>query len=141
MPFSSSAFPPAPYHPMAAGRKAVRRSPFGSSSPASCPCGIALAPCRLFDWMRRGGRRGDWLLMYRGVVHHVSSIDVYNEYDVCDVYKRYKDTRIREYDRYIWNDADRTMAMSCSKLGDETGGRVRPDEQDPTGRYNEYGKN
>ena len=94
MPFLSSVFPPAPYHPMAAGHLIVR-----------CPClahrrlllvlgGIALASCRLFDSRRTGreaGRLLAWLL-WRG-----SSIDVYNEYDVCDVYKRYKDTRIQGY--------------------------------------------
>lgn len=37
---------------------------------------------------REAGRLLAWL-SWRG-----SLIDVYNEYDVCDVYKRYKDTRI-----------------------------------------------
>lgn len=58
MPFSSSVFPPAPYHPMAAGHLIVR-----------CPClahrrlllalgGIALASCRLFDSRRTGREAG-----------------------------------------------------------------------------------
>lgn len=99
MPFSSSAFPPVSYHPMAAERGACAVSSFGSSSPASCSSlAIALASCRLFDSRRTGreaGRLLAWLL-WRG-----SSIDVYNEYDVCDVYKRYKDTRIQGCDGYI----------------------------------------
>ena len=65
-----------------------------------------LARCRLLpaiplssrigspDERRRDGRRDGGLLGYRGVVRRGSSIDVYNEYDVCDVYKRYKNTRI-----------------------------------------------
>lgn len=77
--------------------------PFGSSSPASCsPLAIALASCRQFD-LTNGtgdGTRG-CLLGYCGVAHHASSMDVYNEYDVCDIYKRYKNTRIREYDGYM----------------------------------------
>ena len=50
-----------------------------------------------------------------------------------------KDTRIQGYENMmdIWGDVDGMMAMPCSTLGDET--VVRPDEQDPTGRYNEYG--
>ena len=43
---------------------------------------VALASCRLSDLRRRDGRRGGGLLGYRGVVHHVSSMDVYNKYDV-----------------------------------------------------------
>ena len=50
---------------------------------------------------RDGSRRGDCLLGYRHVAHCVSSMGVYNEYNVCDVYKRYKDTMIREYDGYM----------------------------------------
>ena len=95
---------------MAAWRGVVRRPPFGSSSPASCLGAVALASCRLSDLRRRDGRRGGGLLGYRGVAHHSSSIDVYNEYDVCDVYEIYKDTRIREYDEYMgrcgWDDGD-----------------------------------
>lgn len=62
------------------GMDSVRCPSFGSSSPASCP------RC------------------------YVSSMDVYNEYDVCDVYKRYKDTKIQKYDEYMgrcgWDDSD-----------------------------------
>lgn len=50
---------------------------------------------------REGRRRGDCLLGYRHMAHRVSSMGVYNKYDVCDVYKRYKDTMIREYDGYM----------------------------------------
>ena len=106
MPFSSSAFPPAPYHHMAAGRVAVRRPP---PPPiwliVACflvPGAVALASCRSFDSRRTGREAGGGLLGYRGVAHHASSMNVYNEYDVCDLYKRYKDTRIREYDGYMW---------------------------------------
>lgn len=77
--------------------------PFSSSSPASCsPLAIALASCRQFDLTNEtgDGTRG-CLLGYCGVAHHASSMNVYNEYDVCDIYKRYKNTRIREYDRYM----------------------------------------
>lgn len=103
MPCSSSAFPPVSYHSMAAGRGACAVSSFGSSSPASCsPLAIALASCRSFDLMRRDERRDGGLLGYRGAARRGSSMSVYNEYDVCDVYKRYKDTRIRGYDGYIW---------------------------------------
>lgn len=103
VPFSSSAFPPAPYHPMAAGRGAVRRPHFGSSLPASHSRRLSLLP-RAAHSIRGGrdGRRGGWCLLgYYGVAHHASSMNVYNEYDVCDVYKRYKDTKIREYDGYM----------------------------------------
>lgn len=103
MPFSPSSFPPALYHPMVAGRKAVRRPPFGSSSPAACSRGCRsclVSPISIGDG-RNGRRRGDCLLGYRHVAHRVSSMGVYNEYDVCDVYKRYKDTMIREYDGYM----------------------------------------
>lgn len=66
------------------------------------PGGIALASCRLPDLRRRDERRDDGCLLgYRRAAHHVSSMNVYNEYDVCDVYERYKDTRIRECDRYM----------------------------------------
>ena len=67
------------------------------------PGAVALASCRLSDSRRTGrkaGRRAR-LLGYCGVAHRVSSMDVYNEYDVCDVYKRYKDIRIRKYDGYM----------------------------------------
>lgn len=77
--------------------------PFSSSSPASCsPLAIALASCRQFDLTNEtgDGTRG-CLLGYCGVAHHASSMNVYNEYDVCDIYKRYKNTRIREYDGYM----------------------------------------
>lgn len=104
MPFSSSAFPPAPYHHMAAGRGAVRRPPhLAHRRLFLVPGAVALASCRLSDSRRTGrkaGRRAR-LLGYCGVAHRVSSMDVYNEYDVCDVYKRYKDIRIRKYDGYM----------------------------------------
>ena len=103
MPFSSSEFPPAPYRPMAAGRGAVRRPPFGSSLPTSRSRWLSLLPRAAHSI--RGGRDGrldgGCLLGYRHVAYRVSSIDVYNEYDICDVYKRYKDTMIREYDGYM----------------------------------------
>lgn len=103
MPFSSSEFPPAPYRPMAAGRGAVRRSPFDSSLPISRSRWLSLLPRAAHSI--RGGRDGrldgGCLLGYRHVAYRVSSIDVYNEYDICDVYKRYKDTMIREYDGYM----------------------------------------
>lgn len=103
MPFSPSSFPPAPYRPMAAGRGAVRRPPFGSSLPASRSRWLSLLPRAAHSI--RGGRDGrldgGCLLGYRHVAYRVSSIDIYNEYDVCDVYKRYKDTMIREYDGYM----------------------------------------
>lgn len=59
--------------------------PFGSSSSASCSPGYRsrLGPLIRFDGLN--GRRDGGLLGYRGVAHHVSSIGVYNEYDVCDV--------------------------------------------------------
>lgn len=60
---------------------------------------IALASCHSFDSIR--GRRDGRPLGYCGVAHNASSMNVYNEYDVCDIYKRYKDTRIREYDGYM----------------------------------------
>ena len=66
------------------------------------PGAVALASCRSFDSRRTGREAGGGLLGYRGVAHHASSMNVYNEYDVCDLYKRYKDTRIREYDGYMW---------------------------------------
>ena len=133
MPFSSSVFSPAPcYHTVAAAWLA-RCSCLAHRRLLLVPGGIALASCRSFDLMRRDGRRDGWLLGYRGSARRGSAMSVYNEYDVCDVYKRYKDTRIR----WIYM-VMRAMAMSCATPGDETG-RTRPDEQDPTGRYNEYG--
>lgn len=80
-----------------------RRSPFGSSLPASRSRWLSLLPraAHSIRGGRNGRRDGDCLLGYCGVAHRVSSMDVYNEYDVCDVYKRYKNTMIREYDGYM----------------------------------------
>ena len=104
MPCSSSAHRRsrlAPCHHMATGHLSGRASPFGSS-PASCSRVLsALVSYRLSRLEAAGREAGRRMLGYRGVVHHVSSINVYNEYDVCDVYKRYKNTRIRGYDEYM----------------------------------------
>lgn len=107
MPFS-----PVPYHPMDAGYglRAV-------SSIVFVVCflfpGLSLSSrfaCLVRDDGTEDGRRGGGMLGYRGGARHDLSIDVYNKYDVCDVYKRYKNTRIREYDGYIgrcrWDDSD-----------------------------------
>ena len=103
MPFSSSTFPPVSYHPMATwyGFRAV------SFIWLIVVCfvfpGLLLSSrfaCPVRDDGTGGGAAG-CLFGYRRAAHHASSIDIYNEYDVCDVYKRYKDTRIRGYDGYI----------------------------------------
>ena len=98
MPFSSSVFSPVSCHHMASEYVFVRCHhaahcclPLVPRAYRSC-----LVPLIRFDETRReAGRLLAWL-SWRG-----SSIDVYNEYDVCDVYKRYKDTRIQEYDEYM----------------------------------------
>lgn len=99
---SSSAFPLALYHHMAAWRSLGRCPHLFHCRLLLVPGGIALASCRSFDLMRRDERRDGGLLGYRGAARRGSSMSVYNEYDVCDVYKRYKDTKIRGYDGYIW---------------------------------------
>lgn len=83
---SSSAFLPASYHPMAAGYVLRAASPIWLIIDCFVfPWLSLLTSCRLFDLTdgTRGGTAG--LLGYRGVAHHVSSMGVYNEYDVCDV--------------------------------------------------------
>lgn len=74
MSFSSSAFPPVYYHPMAAERGACAVSSFGSSSPASCSLGYrsCLGPLIQFDG--RNGRRDGGLLGYRGVARRLMYI-------------------------------------------------------------------
>ena len=89
------------------------RYPLLCSLSASCSRGLSLSSrfaCLVRDDGTEDGRRGGGMLGYRDGARHDLSIDVYNEYDICDVYKRYKNTRIREYDGYMgrcrWDDSD-----------------------------------
>lgn len=94
MSFSSSVFPPAPHRPMAAGREAVRRPPFGSSSPASCPrgCRFCLVPFIRFEADGTGSGAAAacldivmWLIVSRRLIYIMNMI-----------YAMYiKDTRIQ----------------------------------------------
>lgn len=91
MSFSSSVFPPAPCHHMAAGRSLVKRLRFAHRRLLLAPGGIALVSCRLPDLRRRDERRDGCLLSYRGVVRRLM-------YIMNMMYAMYiKDIKIQEY--------------------------------------------
>lgn len=91
MSFSSSVFPPAPCHHMAAGRSLVKRPRFAHRRLLLAPGGIALVSCRLPDLRRLDERRDGCLLGYRGVARRLM-------YIMNMMYAMYiKDIKIQEY--------------------------------------------